>query len=203
MNLSPVQHGSLYTSAWLAANDWPHSFHRFLDRLLHRSGQGNGSMKRSLGFFYGIWLERQWRHADLEPVQTAFNDYFSAQFLPTRQLLKLDRVQRYPELREHMKWLDVRNAARLLGVSSPTIARMVRDGYVRAHYPQGKLSAGRYFVYREDLENGLQQRSSPVTVNQVAVEFFTTGGIVQEWIETGLMPQTGVRLILVGDPTPA
>jgi predicted site-specific integrase-resolvase len=195
MNLSPVQHGSLYTSAWLTANDWPHSFHRFLDRQLQRSGQGNGSMQRKLGSFYGIWLEQQWRHADLEPVQTAFNDYFSAQFLPTRQLLKLDRVQRYPELREHMKWFDVRNAARLLGVSSPTIARMVRDGYVRAHYPQGKLSAGGYFVYREDLENGLQRRSSSVTLNQVAVEFFTTCGIVREWIETGLMLQTGVRLI--------
>jgi len=96
----------------------------------------------------------------------------------------------------------VRNAARFLGVSSPTIARMVRDGYVRAQYPQGKPEAGGYFVCREDLESGLQQRTSLVTLGQVATEFLTTGAIVQEWIEAGLMQQTGWRLIR-GVPYPS
>jgi hypothetical protein len=192
---SPIQYGSLYTTAWHVVNDWPHGFYTFLDGYLRRPGGGTGTMARSLGSFYGVWLEQGWRHPDLEPVQVAFNDYFVTHFPLSQQMLRLARVKRYPELRERMKWIDVRNASRLLGISSPTIIRMVRDGYVRAYFHDTKTQTGRYFVDREGLESGLQRRASPVTLNQVATEFLTTGKVVQEWIDTGLMSQTGTRLI--------
>ncbi|MEQ8676527.1 MAG: TniQ family protein [Aggregatilineales bacterium] len=192
---SPIQYGSLYTTAWRVVNDWPQGFYTFLDGYLRRPGGGNGTMKRSLGSFYDIWLEREWCHSDLEPVQTTFNDYFVTHFPPSHQILSLARVKRYPELRERMKWIDVRNAGRLLGVSATMISRMVRDGYVRAYYVNEASHDGRYFVYREDLESGLQQRTSPLTLNQVATEFLTTGKVVQEWMDTGLMSPTGSRLM--------
>jgi hypothetical protein len=192
--LAPVQHGSLYTNAWLVVNDWPRGFETFLDRYLRHVGGDGVNMQRHLGSLYEVWLEREWRHPDLEPVQTAFNAYFVRRVLPSTLLLSIARVRRYPSLREQIQWIDRDNAARFLGVSSPTIARMVRDGYVRAQYPQAKPDAGGYFVCRADLENGLQRRSSVVTLGQVAADFFTTGAVIQEWIEAGLMPQTGLRL---------
>jgi len=192
---TPIQYGCLYTTAWHVVNDWPHGFYTFLDDYLRRPGGGKGTMERSLGSFYEIWLEREWRHPDLEPVQTAFNDYFVTHFPPSHKMLRLARIKRYPKLRERMQWIDVRNASRLLGISSPTIARMVRDGYVRAYFLDETTHTRRYFVYREDLESGLQRRALPVTLNQIATEFLTTGKVVQEWIDTGLMSKTGSRLI--------
>ena len=79
---------------------------------------------------------------------------------------------------------------------------MVRDGYVRAYYPQGQPVGRDYFVYRGDLEQGWRQRMTAVTTGQVAREFCSTPGIVNEWLAEGLITQTGSRLVQ-GIPQPS
>lgn len=196
-DLSTIQFGSLYTSAWLAIEDWPQGFFTFIDRYREQLGAASDdpSIQRNLGKLYMSWLENCWRHPDFEPVQLAFNEYLLNHFPPSRQIMSLARIKRYPELGEQMKLVGVGHAANLLGVVSQTIGRMVRDGYVRAYYPQGYTVGRDYFVYREDLEPGWRQRMAAVTTNQVAREFCSTPGIVNEWIAAGLITQTGSRLV--------
>lgn len=196
-DLSTTQLGSLYTSAWLAIQDWPQGFYIFIDRYREQLGVASGdpSIQRNFGTLYTGWLEIRWRHPDFEPVQLAFNEYLLNYFPPSRQIMSLVRIKRYPELGEQMKLVGVGHAANLLGVVSQTIGRMVRDGYVRAYYPQGYTVGRDYFVYREDLEPGWRQRMAAVTTNQVAREFCSTPGIVNEWIAAGLITQTGSRLV--------
>ncbi|MBT7080020.1 MAG: hypothetical protein HN929_00890 [Chloroflexi bacterium] len=196
-DLSITQFGILYTSAWLAIQDWPQGFYTFVDRYRGQLGAENGdpSIQRNFGTLYSSWLEIRWRHPDFEPVQRAFNEYLLNHFPPSRQITSLARIKRYPELSERMKLVGVGHAANLLGVTGQTIERMVRDGYVRAYYSQGQPDGRNYFVYQEDLEPGWRQRMAVVTIGQVAREFCSKHGIVNDWIAEGLIAQTGSCLV--------
>lgn len=194
-NLSVIQHGALFASAWQGVDNWPQGFYTFLDLYRQRDGVKGNSVCQQLGNLYQIWLERNWLHPEMKPIQDSFNNYLSTNFLPSTDLWRLDRFRRTPELRAQMTLVAPKSAARLLDISLPTIRRMVRDGYVRAYYPEKGTSGSRYLVYLEDLEVGLRQRSVLITVNQVGIEMGTSGEIVQEWIDAGLINSTGTRMV--------
>jgi len=190
--MSTTQYGSLYISAWQALTNWPTNFYHFLDCYRRRPGAGQSGVSQILGHFYGVWLERCWRHPDMEPVQAAFNEYFVSHLPPSREIRRLNRVQRYPELRDRFQFMDVRNAARSLGVSPPMIQRLVRDGYVRVS-PQHEANRPGYFVYRDDLKDVLEREPACVPFKAVAAECSVSAPAVREWMSVGLLFQTGVR----------
>lgn len=137
----------------------------------------------------------------MQPIQDGFNHYLITHFLPSTELLKLDRFRHSPELRAQLKYVAPKSVAQWLGTTEATIRRMVRDGYVRAYYPEKGTSRSRYLVYLEDLQAGLRQRSVLMTVNQVGIEMGTSGAIVQDWIDAGLMNPTGTQMVS-GKPQP-
>ena len=192
MAMSVYQFGALYTSVWPALAQWPHGFHTFLRQYCEQSPAHAVTMTQLLGNFYAVWLEHNWRHPDLEPVQTAFNEYVISHFPASRQIRHLKRFARYPELRERFQFVDVRNAARSLGISPPMIQRLVRDGYVRV-YPQREPDRPGYFIYRADLEDALQRQPVRASLREVATEYAVGGNVVREWINAGLLLRTGAR----------
>ena len=198
--MSVYQFGALYTSVWPALAHWPHGFHAFLRQYCEQSPAHAVTMTQLLGNFYAVWLELNWRHPDLEPVQSAFNEYVVSHFPASRQIRHLKRFARYPELRERFQFVDVRNAARSLGVSPPMIQRLVRDGYVRV-YPQREPDRPGYFVYRADLEDALQRHATRVSYKDVAETLGDSHPAIPDWIAAGLLQPTGVRY-LHGQPHP-
>lgn len=193
--LSVQQWGALYGSAWDALQDWPRRFEALLSafRQQFRSYPGGG-IQHELGNFYTIWLEKNWNHPDLAAVQTAFNQYFVTHFPPSREMVRLKRVQRFPELRQQFAYIDIRNAARTLGVSPPKITRMVRDGYIRV-YPQRDASRPGRFVYRADLETALTEREAVLDYQGAAAELHTTPPVIHDWVAAGLLQQSATRCL--------
>ena len=200
MAMSVYQFGSLYTSVWPALTHWPHGFETFLTHYRQQAPADAVSMTQLMGNFYAVWLERNWRHPDLEPVQVAFNEYVVTHFPASRQIRHLKRFTRYPELRERFRFVDVRNAAHSLGVSPPMIQRLVRDGYVRV-YPQREPARPGYFVYRADLEDALQHKSERVSLKDMAEAWGVSQPLISDWIAAGLLRPTGARH-LHGQPQP-
>jgi len=190
--MSTMQQGTLYVSAWKALTNWPRNFHIFLDLYRQRPSVGRSGMRQFLGLFYDLWLEQFWRYPEMELVQIAFNAYFVENFPASREIRRLKRLQRYPELWQQLQYIDVRNAARSLGVSPPKIARLVRDGYVRVYPERDPVRPG-YFVYRSDLENALQHQPEKAHIRDVAREFSVGMSVVSDWIQAGLIQPSSVR----------
>jgi len=190
--LTTIQQGTLYVSAWRVLCDWPTNFYLFLDQYRQRPGAGRSSMRQFLGYFYDLWLERFWRHPEMEVVQAAFNAYFVENFPATREIRSLKRLERYPELEQQLQFIDVRNAARSLGVSPPKIERLVRDGYVRM-YPEHDPARPGYFVYRSDLEHALQREPEKAHIRDVAREFSVGMSVISDWIRAGLIQPSAER----------
>ncbi|MEP7288626.1 MAG: TniQ family protein [Chloroflexota bacterium] len=193
--LSVMQLGCLYTAAWDMVQDWPHRFEAFLKAYRYRPNARASGMRRELGNFYEVWLEKNWSHADFAPVQAAFNDYFVTHFPPSRELLALKRLERFPQLSQQFAYIDVRNAARSLGVSSPKITRLVRDGYIRV-YPEQSANRPGPFVYRADLKTALQRQADALQFKQVAAQLEVSVPTLQAWLDAGLLLRTGERLSL-------
>jgi hypothetical protein len=193
--LSVQQWGALYSSAWDALQDWPRRFEALLSAFRQQSrSYPGGGIQHELGNFYTVWLEKNWNHPDLAVVQTAFNQYFVTHFPPSREMVRLKRIQRFPELRQQFAYIDIRNAARTLGVSPPKITRMVRDGYIRV-YPQRDASRPGRFVYRADLEAALTECEAVLDYRGAAAELQTTPPVIHDWVEAGLLQQSATRCL--------
>jgi TniQ len=196
------QWGSLYASAWEAVQDWPQGFEALLEAYRQQpKSYAGGGIRRELGYFYGVWLEKNWNHPDLALVQAAFNQYFVAHFPPSREMVRLKRMQQFPELRQQFAYIDVRNAARSLGVSPPKITRLVRDGYIRV-YPEREAHRPGMFVYRADLETALTEREAFLEYQDAATELHITFQIIHDWLAAGLL-QPSARRRLHGEELPA
>lgn len=193
--LNVQQWGALYSAAWDALQDWPRRFEDLLSAFRRQpKSYPGGGIRHELGNFYEVWLEKNWNHPDLAGVQTAFNQYFVAHFPPSREMVRLKRMQQFPELRQQFAYIDIRNAARALGVSPPKITRMVRDGYLRV-YPERDASRPGRFVYRADLEAALTEREAVLDYRHAAAELHVTPQILREWVEAGLLQQSARRCL--------
>lgn len=193
--LSVQQWGALHGSAWDALQDWPRRFEGLLSAFRQQpKSPSGGGIQHELGDFYTIWLEKNWNHPDLAAVQTAFNQYFVAHFPPSREMVRLKRIQRFPELRQQFAYIDIRNAARALGVSPPKITRMVRDGYLRV-YPERDASRPGRFVYRADLEVALTEREEVLDYRHAAAELHTIPHMIHKWVKAGLLQQSATRCL--------
>lgn len=197
--LSVGQWGGLYSSTWAALQDWPHQFEKLLNAYRQQpKAYPGGGIRHELGNFYEVWLERNWNHPDFAPVQNAFNQYFVTHFPPSRDVIRLKRMQRSHELLEQFAYIDVRNAARSVGVSPPKIMRLVRDGYIRTFPERDAYRPGR-FVYRVDLEPALAIQEDGLDYKTVAQEFGVAPSTLNEWLATGLLTRTATRR-LRGEP---
>jgi len=194
-SMSVQQWGALYSAAWDALQDWPRRFEDLLSAFRRQPKLYPGSgIRYELGSFYEIWLEKNWNHPDLAVVQTAFNQYLVANVPPSREIVRLKRMQQFPELRQQFAYIDIRNAARSLRVSPPKITRMIRDGYLRV-YPQRDASRPGRFVYRADLEAALTEREKVLHYRHAAAELQVTPQILREWVEAGLLQQSARRCL--------
>lgn len=106
---------------------WPHNFYDYLDALTpHKSGR----VTSDFGILYINWLEKHWRHSELEFVQTAFDDYLVASYPPVFEVTQLGRYKRRASLRDRLPYVSYDMAASMLGISRDLLWLAVRFGVI-------------------------------------------------------------------------
>ncbi|MBX3060840.1 MAG: TniQ family protein, partial [Anaerolineae bacterium] len=132
--LFPAQVYVLYAAAMKAVADWPDGFYAFLDEVRQANGR-TGQLQQELGPVYVYWLERGWRHAAFQFVQTAFDDYLVNHFPLTPSVLHSRRYQETPGLAARFPFMPVAEAARSLQTTPAIVERLVRREMLVAYQP--------------------------------------------------------------------
>jgi hypothetical protein len=185
--LTPVQAGTLYATALRGVKDWPDGFFAFLDAYRQRNDE-NGL--NSLGILYSTWLEQYWQHPAFEFVQAAFNHYLTSQFPPVRSLFQPRRCKQQPELVEQFPYIDVRNAARLLGTSPPKINRLIREGLLDI-YPESDPARAGVLLYRSQVESFQEAQATALKKGDASAYLGVTLVMLNNLVEQGLLVPTG------------
>jgi hypothetical protein len=187
--LTPVQAGALYATALRGLKDWPDGFFAFLDAYRQRNDE-NGL--NSLGILYSTWLEQYWQHPAFAFVQAAFNRYLTSQFPPVRSLFQPRRVRQQPDLVEQFPYIDVRNAARLLGTSPPKINRLIREGLLDI-YPESDPARAGVLLYRSQVESFQEAQATAMNKSDAMAYLGVELVILNHLVEQGLLVPTGRR----------
>jgi hypothetical protein len=187
--LTPVQAGALYATALRGLKDWPDGFFAFLDAYRQRNDE-NGL--NSLGILYSTWLERYWRSPAFEFVQVAFNHYLTSQFPPVRSLFQPRRIKQQPDLVERFPYIDVRNAARLLGTSPPKINRLIREGLLDI-YPERVPTRTGILLYRSQVESFQEAQATAMNKSDTGASLGVELVMLNNLVERGLLVPTGHR----------
>ncbi len=131
--LTLVERGCLYATAFRGLLDWPQGFFAFLDAYRQRPAERTlNGLQDAFGNLYRSWLMRFWQHPAFDFIQTAFNDYL-VERMPVFHIIYTKRAQDYPELRERVAYLDMYSVVKMLNTSPTTLFRLADEGYLTLH----------------------------------------------------------------------
>lgn len=184
-SLTVFERGCVYATAYRGLLDYPHGFHRFLDAYRTRPAPREETGLRSeFGTLYISWLQHFWKHPTFDFIQQVFNDYL-LEHLPVYQIVNTTRVRDYPELLDHVRYLDLKQTARYLGISVKGVYRLVEEGHFTAHrFPQDPL--GVWFA-RAELEGCKQRWNQHLPFLTVVQQLGLSKSLTLELLHTQLL----------------
>ncbi len=142
--LTPAQSYSVYATALKALLHWPRGFHEFLDAYTARDagdgGQNSGGLAPKLGTFYSAWVGRRWRHEAFDFLQEAFDQYLLDRYGRVHSMSQLGRCHRDSDLAARLPFLNLTQAARIIGTRQVMLGRLLRSGHLTGYEA---LAAGR------------------------------------------------------------
>ena len=109
-------------------------------------------------------------------------------------MLRNQRFQRYPQIAEQLKYIDVGNAVQLTGVSASKLMRCVRDGILDVYKSPDKSGV---FLYREQiisLDARLREKSNHVSKYYAQKYLGLRKEIFDELLQTEMIKMTGKHL---------
>lgn len=158
----------IFTIAAESLDQWPAGFHQFLDRLSGKySDNASGNKLRArFGSFYPT-LYKSFKEEKFSFLRIAFEEFIHAnwagQLAARHRRLSADSKSRY-------EWIPLGKAAELIGVRSPTIQAMVKQGLVKGKLystPKGRLIG---VVHKSEIERLIKEKASQVTLKEARVQ---------------------------------
>lgn len=195
----PVQAYCMFATAFKGIVDWPDGFYEFLDAMRFRDGVRSAhSMYSALGALYSRWIEDYWKHPTYGFVQEAFDRYLAETYAFLPGAARLKRCQDNPDLGDRSQYVDLHTAARLLGVTTGTLARLVQLGRLTFHEAQERPSSKRRyrFFLRTDILALHEKWRDSMSLTETADRLGVSEEVVVAMVEEGLLkaergPSTG------------
>lgn len=135
--LTPAQSYALYATALKALLHWPRGFHEFLDAYTAREAgddqQNDGGLAPKLGAFYSAWVGRRWRHEAFGFLQEAFDQYLLDRYGRVHSMSQLGRCRADGDLVERLPFLNLTQAARIIGTRQVMLARLLQSGHLTGY----------------------------------------------------------------------
>lgn len=172
--LTPEESYCLYTTAFKGVVDWPRGFYEFLRAYTLRDVvQFSSKLCADLDALYPQWLGKRWKQIDF--VQDAFNQYVIDSYALSPSVAQSSCCQDDLLLTESPTYVNVADAARLLGVSPKTVVRLVEVGllfryeFPECYEPPGCLREPRYdFIRRAEVMELCNRWSDGISLHEVA-----------------------------------
>ena len=191
--LTPVERGCLYATAFRGLLGWPHGFFTFLDAYRQRPAERSQTgLQDAFGRLYTSWLMRFWQHPAFDFIQTAFNDYL-VERMPVFHVVYTKRAQDYPELLERMAYLDMYSVVKALNTSPTTLYRLADEGSLTLHRFAGDDGI---WLARPEVDQLRQRWQRGLSFKQVVQMLGLGKQRVRELIEANLLQEIGDSLDL-------
>lgn len=195
--LTLFERGCLYATAFRGLVDWPQGFFSYLDAYRHRPGQISATgLRREFGSIHSSWLARYWKHPAFDIIQTVYNDYLVAH-VSACHIVGTRRAHDYPDLLQRIEHLNFSHAARYLGVSTPTLLRLVEEGHLPVHHFEPHDSG---WLSRRELDNLRQQWNDhltiPVAANWLGIYPEVTWGLINEQLLRMVPASGGAKFVI-------
>ena len=174
-------------AGWSALDDWPHGFHRLLDRLRERASERTG--KDGLRKAFGTLSTRVHRWAR-EPrgaaIGTAFAQYVADQGDLATTAYTVSRYAPGGEIKRH--FITMKEAQQVLGISGQTIDRIAKSRGLYVLPPRG---AGLPTLMRADVFRALREEFEDFLLPEEARRELAVGPKIMAQLEkSGLIRRT-------------
>ena len=136
--ITPYESFCLYTTAGKGMMNWPEGFYEFLDAYRSQVQEGkplNGGPKADLGNLYTQWLQDYWRHPAFAFVHQAFEQYFIRTYSLSSAIARTNLCQENPEVAEQLPYVNIAEAARLLGTTPKMINTLLKTRRLTCQTP--------------------------------------------------------------------
>jgi hypothetical protein len=180
----------LYTTAGKAVMNWPEGFYEFLDAYrsaVQHVKPHNGGPKADLGNLYTQWLQDYWRHSEFKFVHKAFEQYFIRSYSLNSAVVRTNLCQENPDVADQLSYVNIAEAARILGTTPKMISILLRTGRLTCHPPGFTDKRNHRLISRIEVLD-LQSRWKEVVNRAQAAEWLgVTEQMVIELVKANLL----------------
>lgn len=178
-----------YATAFAAIDQWPISFHEFLNRLRQRSpsSQTSTKIRDHFGATLFSWLDRFWYGSEMQFVQDAFDEYLANQYPPSLSLVTSKRFQESRWFAANLPYITVPAAQELLNVDLRAIRRCTKNGRIGIYSTQICSNRTVLFLNRSDVMALRELHTTVISKEQVSQLIGVTRGVVNDLIDEGIL----------------
>ena len=188
--LTPYESYCLFTTASKGIMNWPTGFYEFLQAYRFQRQQekhSSGGPKADMGNLYTQWLQDYWKHPTFEFVQNAFQHYFTNTYTLSSATIRTNLCQEHPDVMEQLSFVNITEAARLLGTTTKMIDILLRTGRLTCQ-ASGSISKRKHrFVSRTEVLELRNTWNELFNCTEAASRLGITEQLVVDLVKVGLL----------------
>lgn len=189
--LSPAQSYCTWATATSGLLNWPSGFYAFLDayqaarKSKSSGGRGIGA---DLGMLYTGWIGREWQHQAFAFVQEAFDAYVLSRHGLVHSITRLGRYRGNTPAARRLAYINVNQAALLLGSTPRMIDILLDTGRVSYRDSEDHGRNGGYrLVNRADVLKLSDEWSQTMGLEEAATFLGISEDVVRDMVAVGLL----------------